>query len=76
MRKSICFLNRAITPDLQKILVSDNQGLEKMNHAVFCIFDVNHHKVVTKFYICKSKGSTAKSIFAAVDNTLNRNKML
>ena len=62
--KASCILNRAIAPDLQSILIeqiktscysiaidgSNDQGLQKMNPVTVRLFDINQHKVVTKFY--------------------------
>ena len=47
---------------------SNDQGLEKINPVAVRIFDINQHKVVTKFLdMCKSKESNAKAIFGFTD---------
>ena len=62
--KASCILNRAIALDLQSILIeqiktscysiaidgSNDQGLQKMNPVTVRLFNINQHKVVTKFY--------------------------
>lgn len=85
--KASCILNRAIAPDLQETLVnqmktscfsiatdgSNDQGLEKMNPVTVRIFDINQHKVVTKFLdMCKSRESNAKAIFRAIDTAMSK----
>ncbi len=86
--KASCILNRAIVPDLQSALVeqmqnscfsiatdgSNDQGLKKMNPVTVRLFDINHHKVVTKFYdMCASTSSTAVGIFSVINNALVKN---
>ena len=80
--KASCILNRAIVPDLQSILIdqmktscysiatdgSNDQGLQKMNLVTVRLFDINQHKVVTKFFdMCPSTSSTAVGIFNAIN---------
>ena len=79
--KSLYILNGAIVPDLQQSLKdemkvsvfslstdgSNNQNLEKMNPVTVRIFDINQHKVVTKFLdMCLSKSSTSAGIFCSM----------
>ena len=81
--KTSCILNGAIFPHLKERLVEDmktcvfslstdgsnGQNLKKMNPLTVRIFDLNHHKVVTKFFdMCLSKSSTAVGIFSSIDN--------
>ena len=86
--KASCILNRAIVPNLQNNLVeqmrnscfsiatdgSNDQGLTKMNPVTVRLFDINQHKVVTKFYdMCVSSSSTAVGIFNAINNSMEKN---
>lgn len=86
--KASCILNRAIVPNLQSTLVeqmqsscfsiatdrSNDQSLKKMNPATVRLFDINQHKVVTKFYdMFESTSSTAVGIFTAINNALVKN---
>ena len=86
--KASCILNRAIVPDLRNNLVeqmrnscfsiatdgSNDQGLTKMNPVTVRLFDINQHKVVTKFYdMCASSSSTAVGIFNAINNSMEKN---
>ena len=83
--KASCILNGAICPDLKQSLVeemktfvfslstdgSNDQNLEKMNPLTVRIFDINQHKVVTKFFdMCLSKSATAVGIFSSIDNAM------
>ena len=55
------------------IVTSNDQGLEKMNPVTVRIFNINQHKVFTKFLdICKSKESNAKAIFGTIDVSLSK----
>ena len=71
--KAFFILNRAIYPDLQQSVTeemkvsvfslstdgSNDQNLEKLNLIAERIYDVNQHKVVTKFLdMCLSKSFT------------------
>ena len=50
---------------------SNDQNLEKMNPVTVCIFDINQHKVVTKFLdMCLSKSSTSAGIFGSIDSAM------
>ena len=52
---------------------SNNQNLEKMNPVTALIYDVNQHKVVTKFVgMCLSKSSTSASIFSSIDLVMRK----
>ena len=47
---------------------SNDQNLEKMNPVTIRLFDINQHKVVTKFLdMCLSKVSTAVGIFTSIN---------
>ena len=47
-----------------------------MNLVRVRLFDINQHKVVTKFYdICFSTSSTAVGIFRSIDTALKKNKI-
>ena len=80
----------AIAPDLQSILIkqmktscysiatdgSNDQCLQKMNPVTVRLFDINQHKVVTKFYdTCPSTSSTAAGIFTAINTTMIKNNI-
>ena len=71
--KAFFILNRGIYPDLQQSVIeemkvpvfslstdgSNDQNLEKLNLVAGRIYDVNQHKVVTKFLnMCLSRSST------------------
>ena len=88
--KASCILNRAIAPDLQSILIdqmktscysiatdgSNDQGLQKMNPVTVRLFDINQHKVVTKFFdMCPSTSSTAVGIFHAINASMTKNDL-
>ena len=79
--KSSCILNGAIYPNLQQSSIDDmkvsifslstdgsnDQSLEKMNPVTVRIFDINHHKVVTKILdMCLGKSFTSASIFCYI----------
>ena len=52
---------------------SNDQNLEKMNTVTVRIYDVNRHKVVTKFLdMCLSKSSTSASIFSSMDLVMSQ----
>ena len=52
---------------------SNDQNLEKMNPVTVRIFDINHHKVVTKFLdVCLSTSSTSAGIFCSVDSAMTK----
>ena len=85
--KAFCILNGAIYPDLQQRLInemkesvfslsadgSNDQNMEKMNPVTVRIYDVNQHKVVTKFLdMCLSKSSTSAGIFSSIDMAMNK----
>ena len=84
--KASCILNGAICPDLKESLVEDmnssvfslstddsnDQNLDKMNPLTVCMFDINQHKVVTKFFnMCLSKSATAVGIFSSIDQAMS-----
>ena len=88
--KALCILNRAIAPDVQSILIeqmktscysiatdgSNDQGLQKMNPVTERLFDINQHKVVTKFYdMYPSTSSTAVGIFTAINTAMMKNNI-
>ena len=53
---------------------SNDQGLKKMTPATVRLFDINQHKVVTKFYdMCTSTSSTAVGMFTAINDALVKN---
>ena len=85
--KATCILNRAIKPELQRNLItqmrescysictdgSNDQNLEKMNPVTVRLFDINQHKVVTKFLdMCLSKVSKAVGIFTSINNVFQK----
>ena len=85
--KTFCILNRAIYLDLQQSLMGEmkvsifslstdvinDQNLVKMNPVTVRIYDVNHHKVVTKFLdMCLSKSSTSAGIFSSTDLVMSK----
>ena len=85
--KAFCILNGLIYPDLQQRLTnemkesvsslstdgSNDQNMEKMNPVTVRIYDVNQHKVVTKFLdMCLSKSSTSAGIFSSIDMAMNK----
>ena len=85
--KAFCILNGAIYPDLQQRLInemkesvfslstdgSNDQNIKKMNPVTVRIYDVNQHKVVTKFLdMCLSKSSTSAGIFSSIDMAMNK----
>ena len=50
---------------------SNDQNLEKMYPVTVRIFDINHHKAVTKFLdMCLSKSSTSAGIFCSIDSAM------
>ena len=88
--KASCILNPVIAPDLQSILIeqmkiscysiatdgSNDQCLQKMNPVTVRSFDINQHKVVTKFYdMCPSTSSTAVGIFTAFNTAMMKNNI-
>ena len=88
--KATCILNGAIRPDLQVELItemkkscfsistdgSNDQSLEKMNPVTVRLFDINQHKIVTKFLgMCLSKSSTAVGIFSLIDEVFPKNEI-
>ena len=88
--KASCILNHAIVPDLRSILIdqmkkscysiatdgSNDQGLQKMNPVMVQLFDINQHKVVTKFFdMCPSTSSTAVGIFNAINASMTKNDL-
>ena len=88
--KASCILNRAIVPDLQSILIdqmktscysiatdgSNDQGLQKMNPVTVQLFDINQHKVATKFFdVCSSTSSAAVGIFNAINASMTKNDL-
>ena len=88
--KASCILNRAIVPDLQSILIdqmkascysiatdgSNDQGLQRMNPVTVRLFDINQHKVVTKFFdMCLSTSSTAVGIFNTINASMTKNDL-
>ena len=54
---------------------SNDQGLQKMNPVTVRSFDINQHKVVTKFYMCPSTSSTAVGIFTAINTAMMKNNI-
>ena len=85
--KATCILNRAIKPELQRNLItqmrescysictdsSNDQNLGKMNPVTVRLFDINQHKVATKFLdVCLSKVSTAVGIFTSINNVFQK----
>ena len=88
--KASCTLNRAIAPDMQSILIeqmktscysiatdgSNDQALQKMNPVTVRLYEINHHKVVTKFYdMCPSTSSTAVEIFTAINTAMMKSNI-
>ena len=88
--KASCTLNRATAPDLQSILIdqmktscysiatdgSNDQCLQKTNSVTVRLFDINQHKVVTKFYdMCSSTSSTDVGIFTAINTAMMKNSI-
>ena len=44
---------------------SNDQNISEVNSVTVRLFEVNHHKVVTKFlYVCLTRSLTARSIFS------------
>ena len=85
--KTFCILNRTIYLDLQQSLIGEmkvsvfslstdginDQNLVKMNPVTLRIYDVNQHKVVTKFLdmgLCMS--STSAGIFSSTDLVISK----
>ena len=55
---------------------SNDQGLQKMNPVTVRLFDINQHKVVTKFFdMCPSTSSTAVGIFNAINASVTKNDL-
>ena len=55
---------------------SNDQGLQKINPVTVRLFDINQHKVVTKFYdMCPSTSSTAVGIFTAINTAMMKNNI-
>ena len=52
---------------------SNDQNLEKMYPVTVRIFDINHHKAVTKFLdMCLSKSSTSAGIYRSNDSAMTK----
>ena len=55
---------------------SNDQVLQKMNPATVRLFDINQHKVVTKFYdMCPSTSSTDVGTFTTINTAMMKNNI-
>ena len=51
---------------------NNDQNLEKMNPVALCVFDINQHKVVTKFLDTCLRKSTSADIFCSINSAMTK----